>query len=80
MDTKEARDILDSSLKIARERVTGDDPDAKERRRERLSDLIVRVIMYWDRADAEGRPSREDLTEALGDPGDKEIRDALAAW
>lgn len=79
MDTEEAGTVIAAALKLARERVTGE-ADQKEQQRERLADLIVRVGMYEGKPDAEGRPSRGDLTEALGDPDGSVVRAALAAW
>jgi hypothetical protein len=73
-------DVIVAALKLARERVTGDDPEAKELRRDDLGDLATRVILYHDRPEAEGRPSAGELTEALGDPDDGNLRRALAAW
>lgn len=73
VDIVQAQDIIDGALKLARERVTGE-LDAKTARRERLSSLIVRV------SSPEARPSAAELTEALGDPDDREVREALREW
>lgn len=74
MQRNEARKVITSALWLAKERVTGD-LDAKEIRRERLSDLIVRMGVGM-----ENRPTAGDLTEALGDPDDGEIREAVRVW
>jgi hypothetical protein len=72
-------DVIVSALKLARERVTGDDADAKQRRREELADMIIRVQMHGS-IDRVPRPTAEELTALLGDPDDGELRRALAAW
>jgi hypothetical protein len=77
MDTMEPADVIVAALRLARERVTGDDPDAKEREREKLADLIARVQMHREKPEAEGRPSAEELAGALGDPEDERLRRAI---
>jgi hypothetical protein len=74
MDTEEAGTVIVGALKLAKERVTGE-LDEKERRCERLSDLIVRMPL-----DEKARPSQADLAEALGNPDDGKIRAAIASW
>ena len=71
--------VIIPALRLARERVTGDDPEAKERRRGELADMIIRVRMHGVLAQTP-RPTADELREALGDPGDGELRRALAAW
>jgi hypothetical protein len=75
MDREHARDVIIATLKLAKERVTGD-LDQKEIRRERLADLIVRMDLEDD------TPTAQDLAEMLGDPddGEPELRRAMAAW
>jgi hypothetical protein len=68
--------VIIEALKLERERVTGDDVDAKERRREELADAMVRVQMHANVS----RPTAEELTSLLGDPDDGELRRAIAAW
>lgn len=72
-------EVIVSALKLARERVTGDDPEAKERRREELADMVIRVQMHGA-LNQVPRPTAEELTALLGDPGDGDLRRALAAW
>lgn len=79
MDTGQAGIIILTTLRLAKNRLAGT-LEEKEIRRERLDDLIARVVVHGDKPEAEGRPAREELTEALGDPDDGEIRAALAAW
>jgi hypothetical protein len=74
MDIEEAGTVIIGALKLAKERVTGE-LDEKERRRERLADLIVRMPL-----DEEARPTQEDLTEVLGNPDDGKIRAAISIW
>lgn len=74
MQRDEARKILVSALWLARERATGE-PGQKEIVRERLSDLMGRMGIGMD-----ARPTGADLTEALGDPDDGEIREAIRVW
>lgn len=74
MQREEARNVIVSALWLARERVTGD-LDEKEIARERLADLMVRMGTGM-----ENPPTAADLTDALGDPGDDEIRAAIRAW
>jgi hypothetical protein len=73
MDVIQAQEIIEQALTLARERVTGE-LNEKEARRERLSDLIARMNF------PEVRPTAEDLTEALGDPDRKVLREAIAVW
>jgi hypothetical protein len=72
--------VIVPALRLARERVTGDDPDAKEREREALADMIVRVRMHGVMGPGVTRPTAAELTEILGDPDDGDLRKALAAW
>jgi hypothetical protein len=74
-----AAEVIVSALKLARERVTGDDPEAKERRREALADMVIRVQMHGA-LDQVPRPTADELTALLGDPDDGDLRKALAAW
>jgi hypothetical protein len=74
MQREEARKVITSALRLARERVTGG-LDEKEVRRERLSDLMARMD-----AGTGQRPTGDDLTDALGDPDDNEVREAIRAW
>jgi hypothetical protein len=74
MDIEEAGTVILGALRLAKERVTGE-LDEKERRRERLADLIVRMPL-----DEKARPTQEDLTEALGNPDDGKIRAAISIW
>jgi hypothetical protein len=74
MQRDEARKVITSALWLAKERVTGE-ISPKEIARERLSDLIVRMGVGM-----EGRPTGADLTEALGDPDDREVREAVRVW
>jgi hypothetical protein len=74
-----ATEVIVSALKLARERVTGDDPEAKERRREALADMVIRVQTHGVLNQAP-RPTAEELTALLGDPDDGELRKAIAAW
>jgi len=68
--------VIMDALRLARERVTGDDPEEKERQRERLADLIVRMHA----ANAAARPTGTELSEALGNPDDGRLRQAISAW
>lgn len=72
-------EVIVSALRLARERVTGDDPEAKERKREALADMIIRVQMH-SALNQVPRPTKAELTEILGDPDDGVLRKALAAW
>ena len=67
-----------AALRLARERVTGDLAD-KERRREALSDMIIKVQMH-DSIGMVPRPTAAELSRILGDPDDGELRRALGAW
>lgn len=79
MDTEESRPVLLGALRLAKERVTGDDPTAKERQRERISDMIARLRLNTAPGD-DRRPTAAELTELLGDPDDGELRAAIRAW
>jgi hypothetical protein len=73
MQREEARTVIRSALWLAKERVVGE-LDEKETRRERISDLMVRMGLgadNWLRA--------ADLLVVLDD-SDPEIKEALAAW
>lgn len=72
--------VIIPALRLARERVTGDDVDAKERRREALADMIIRTRMHGVMGPGVARPTAQELKEALGDPDDGDLRKALAAW
>lgn len=77
----EPSEVIVSALRLARERVTGNDLEEKISRRMQLTDLITRAQL----APGAGlfgttRPSAAELREALGDPDDKALRDALAGW
>ena len=72
-------DVILPALRLARERVTGDDPEAKERRRGELADMIIAVRMHGSLAQTP-RPTAGELTALLGDPDDEDLRRALAAW
>lgn len=74
-----AADVIVAALRLARERVTGDDPEAKERRREELADAAVRVRTHHAVTHV-SKPTAEELTSLLGDPDDGDLRRALAAW
>lgn len=67
------------ALLVARERVTGDDLQEKQKRRDRLKLAISGVYAVID-GDQSGRPSAAELREMLGDPDDKDIRLALDRW
>lgn len=71
------RNVILDALMMARLRATGD-PEAREIRRERLADLIVRVTAHG-KGPFE-RPTADDLREALGYPGERYVRDALKEW
>ena len=79
MNTEESRPVLLGALRLAKTRVTGDDLDGKERQRERLSDMMVRLRLDAPPGDSR-RPAAAELTELLGDPGDAELRAAIKAW
>lgn len=70
--------VIVAALRLARERATGD-LEAKERRREALADMIIRVRMH-DAMNQVPRPTAEELKEILGDPDDGDLRKAIAAW
>jgi ethanolamine utilization microcompartment shell protein EutL len=72
-------EVIVSALKLARERVTSDDPEAKERRREALADMVIRVQMHGA-LNQVPRPTAGELREILGDPDDGDLRRALEAW
>jgi hypothetical protein len=72
-------EVIAAALSLERERVTGDDVDAKERRREKLADMIIRVKMHGSISQVP-RPTAQELTDLLRDPDDGELRRALAAW
>lgn len=72
-------EVIVSALKLARERLTGDDLEAKERKREELADMVIRVQMHGY-LDQVSRPTAEELIALLGDPDDGDLRRALAAW
>lgn len=72
-------EVIVSALRLARERVTGEDPEAKERRREALADMVIRVQMH-SALNQVPRPTKAELTEILGDPDDGDLRRALEAW
>jgi hypothetical protein len=72
-------EVIVSALKLARERVTGDDQEAKERKREELADMIIRVQMHGA-LNQVPRPTAQELTALLGDPDDGALRRALASW
>ena len=74
MQRDEARKVLTSALWLAKERVVGE-LNEKEITRERLADLSVRMGTGMDNP-----PSAADLAEALGDPDDGEIREAIRVW
>lgn len=74
MQRDEARKVITSALWLAKERVVGE-LNAKEIDRERLADLSVRMGIGM-----ESPPSAADLTEALGNPDDGEIRQAIRVW
>jgi hypothetical protein len=74
MQRDQARKVITSALWLAKERVTGE-LDEKEITRERLADLSVRMGTGM-----ESPPSAADLTEALGDPDDGEVREAIRVW
>jgi hypothetical protein len=80
MSTESPADVIIGALRLARERVTGDDPDEKEQRREQLADLMVRVQMHDGGNGTGERPTTQELTKALGDPDDGKIRSALHSW
>jgi hypothetical protein len=67
-------DVILSALRIKRERVTGDDIAVKKRQRDELRDAINAIETPGSAPDA------ERLRELLGDPDDRAVRDALAAW
>lgn len=71
-----AAEVILGALRLARERVTGEDPEDKKQRRGSLEDLIARMPAVSRPA----RPTVTELTDALGDPGDSLLRRALAAW
>lgn len=81
MDTEQnsPRDVITAALRLARVRATGT-AEEKKIRRERLSDLILRATLLGDDPSDPGRPTAADFTEALGDPGDDEVRAAISDW
>lgn len=74
MQREEAREVIESALRLTRERVAGG-LDEKEIQRERLADLIARM-----RPDGCEEPTAADLADALGDPDGKGLREAIRAW
>jgi hypothetical protein len=72
-------DVIIAALKLARERVTGDDQEAKERKREELADVVIRVQRHGA-LNQVPRPTAQELAALLGDPDDGVLRKALAAW
>jgi hypothetical protein len=71
-DTKQ---VLIDALGLAAERVTGDDLAAKDSRRRYLLELKAGVMVGGEAA-----PSSQELAEALGDPEDSILRQAISAW
>lgn len=75
MTKLEAAGVLANALMLARDRVTGETLEAKQKKRDLLKDAVSRVYL-WQDGDGPAPPAAE-LRELLGDPGDARIREAL---
>lgn len=74
-----ARDRIGQALLLKRERVTGDTIADKDAQRSTLDALILRLSTPSD-APGMGRPTADELRDALGDPDEADIRHALDQW
>jgi hypothetical protein len=74
MQREEARTVIRSALWLPEGPRLGGELDEKETRRERISDLMVRMGLG-----ADNWPRAADLLVVLDD-SDPEIKEALAAW
>jgi hypothetical protein len=73
--------LLKYKLVLAAERVTGDDLIAKRQRKDALLGAAIRIT-GWQKSgpSAPQRPAAAELRALLGDPDQKEIREALDRW
>ena len=74
-------ELIMDALALKAERTVG--PDVQEKARERGHLLDLRnLVESTARGDDPGslRPTAAELRDALGDPDDKELREALASW
>lgn len=78
MSAREAAGVLAGALRLAAVRVTGDDPDAKRDRRDALRNAAAGIDMMA--AVIEDPVTADQVRDLLGDPDDREVRQALEAW
>ena len=78
MTARQAADVLIRELRLAAERVTGEDPQAKRDRRKALRNAAAGIDLKAGFLD-HGVTAAE-ARELLGDPDDREVRQALEAW
>jgi hypothetical protein len=78
MDKHEARKILLDSLRIARERVTGETLELKARRLAELNEAIGEVTAC--KVPASSPLSAVRLRELLGNPDGHQISEAIDSW
>jgi len=78
MDKNEARQVILSSLRLARERVTGDTLQVKARRLAELNEAIGEIAAC--RVPASSPLSAARVRELLGDPEGHHISEAVDAW
>ena len=79
-ETKHEADggIIIGALQVTRERVTGTSIADKQSRRDALKAAID--AMYYYLETGQEQPSSGELRGLLGDPDDREIREALQHW
>lgn len=78
MTAREAADVLARALRLAAERVTGEDPGEKRDRRTALRQAATGIDVTAGVIEHPVTAAR--VRELLGDPGDREVREALEAW
>jgi hypothetical protein len=71
-------DTIIAALRLARERAVSDTVEGKEARRAELERAIKSMLVAKDTG--QGGPDAQELRGLLGDPDDRNLRQALESW